>query len=204
MKPRLLATALLLILRGATPAATITLDAERLKDASGAALPLSGLVILAAGTSGTFTGPTAASFVSGDEIVVKMWDLSGGFSTAGVLAVSTGDVPLTGAWTQGDPLRLYWYPTLDLTSPAPGAGTAYGAYRDAAGLDGSAPWITPGASDTIALQFFTSDATLLRTGGSNAAAAGLASFTVVPEPHFGAFATMALALAQCRRWRPRE
>lgn len=181
-------------------ATTVTLDSEILKDAFGAAMPVSGLVVLTAGTSGNFFGPTPASLVSGDEIVLKKWDLSSGWNTAGVLGDTTGDLTLAGAWNAGDPLRMYWYPTLNLASIAPGVGTAYGTYRDAVGIDGSAAWITGGPSDTIALKFFTSDATFLTTGGSNSANAGRANLTVVPEPGTPALVALALfaALATSR------
>ena len=65
---------------------------------------------------------------------------------------------------------------------APAAGTKYGTYLDAIGLEGGAAWVAGSASDTVALKFFTADATLLVTGGSNSADAGKANLTVVPEP----------------------
>jgi hypothetical protein len=168
----------------AAHATTVTIDAEVLKDSFGAAMPVSGLVILTAGTSGNFFGPTPTSFISGDEIVLKKWDLTGGFATAGMLQETTGDLTLSGAWNAGDPLRLYWYPTLTLAAAVPEAGTKYGTYRDGVGIDGGAAWITGGPSDTISLKFFTADATVLNAGGSNAANSGVANLTVgsVPEP----------------------
>lgn len=178
-------------------ATTVTLDAEILKDAFGAAMPTSGLVLLTAGTSGNFFGPTSTSFVGGDEIVLNMWDLSG-FGTAGVLSDTTGDLALSGGWSAGDPLRMYWYPTLTLASATPGTGTPYGTYRDVTGLDGSAAWITGGPSDTIALKFYTSDATFLNAGGSNVANVGRANFTVPPIPEPGA--TMLIMVALPALW----
>ncbi len=163
---------------------TINLDAELLKDESGTAMPISGLVVLTAGTSGSFFGPTPASFIGGDEIVLKKWDLSA-FATAGVLSDTTGDLSFAGAWNTGDPLRIYWYPTLTLASASPGDGTEYGTYRDAVGVDGSAAWVTGGPSDTIGLKFYTADATFLNTGGSNSASAGVANLTVASAPEPG-------------------
>jgi len=194
MKRLLAPAALLGALATSGHALTITLDAESLKDALGAPMQVSGLVVLTAGTSGSFFGPSPTSLVGGDEIIVQKWDLSA-FATPGVLSDLTTDLPLTGAWTQGDPLRLYWYPTLDLADTAPGIGTAYGTYRDASvlGLDGSAPWLTPAASDTISLKFATSDAAFLFLGGSNAPSAGIASLTVVPEPGTAAFGALLCA-----------
>ena len=172
-------------------AATVTLDAEVLKDSLGAPMPISGLVVLTAGTTGSFFGPTATGFVGGSEVILKTWDLSS-FATPGLLSVTTGDIPFGGGWDTGDPLRIYWYPTLSLASLAPGAGTPYGTYRDATGVDGSAAWTTAGLGDTIALKFYTSDATFLNSGGSNTANAGRASSTVVPEPGTTALSLMAL------------
>ena len=204
MKRLLPSIALLACVGTRAQATTVTLDAEFLKDAFGAAMPTSGLVLLTAGTTGNFFGPTSASFIGGDEIVLKKWDLSG-FATAGVLSDTTGDLTLSGAWNTGDPLRMYWYPTLTLASTTPGTGTAYGTYRDAAGLDGSAAWITGGPSDTIALKFYTSDATFLNTGGSNAASFGRANLTVppVPEPGTAALILLALPAVMGRRRRHR-
>jgi hypothetical protein len=193
MKRLLLTTALLAAAHFRAHAFTINLDSELLKDESGTAMPISGLVVLTAGTSGSFYGPTPTSFIGGDEIMLKKWDFSA-FATAGVLSDTTGDLSFTGAWNAGDPLRIYWYPTLTLASTAPGTGTKYGTYRDAVGIDGSAAWITGGPSDTVGLKFYTSDATFLNTGGSNNAAAGRANLTVgsVPEPTTPALSLLAL------------
>ena len=48
-------------------------------------------------------------------------------------------------------------------------------------MDVSAAWVAVSASDTVALKFFTADATFLVTGGSNSADAGKANLTLVPE-----------------------
>jgi MYXO-CTERM domain-containing protein len=190
MKRLLLAASAGLLLTGTSPALTIMLDAESLKDALGQPMDIGGLVVLTAATSGTFFGPTPTSFAGGDELVLKKWDLSA-FQTPGVISDLASGLAFTGNWNQGDALRLYWYPELVLSSAAPGAGTAYGTYTDALGLNGSAPWVTPGESDTISLKLYTSDASfLIPSGGANAPAAGVANQTVVPEP---ATATLGLA-----------
>lgn len=162
---------------------TIDLDAELLKTSGGTAMPTSGLLILAASTlDSSFSAPTDTAFFMGDDIEIKRWDLSGGFNTAGVFSGSTGSLTLSGNWTAGDALQLFWFPTLTLSSTAPGAGTSYGQYRHATGLDGSAAWETPSDGSLVSLKFFTSDASFLISGGSNSSASGTASFTAVPEP----------------------
>lgn len=171
----------LLGLAGTAGAVTITVDLERLQDASGVSMPVTGLVVLTAGGSGSFFGPTPDSFAGGDEFVLIKWDLSA-FLLPGVIQDTLSSAELGGAWEVGDPLRVYWYPSLTLASPTPGAGTAYGTYRDSVGLDGSDPWTTPANGDSIALKFFTSDASFLSMGGSNLSEAGRASLRVVPEP----------------------
>lgn len=201
MKRLLLTTALLAALHAAALAVSMNVDAERLKDVLGAPMQVSGLVVLTAGTSGTFPGPTPSSFTSGDEIVLKKWDLSA-FGTPGALQDTTGDLALSGAWDEGDPLQLYWYPTLGLNSPEPGFGTTFGTYRHATGLDGSAPWITPGAGDIIDLKFFTTDATFLSNGGSNPSSAGDARFIVVPEPGTALMSLVGFAVIALARRRP--
>ena len=196
MKKLLLSTTLLAAIHAHAHALTITLDCEVLRDASGSAMPISGVVVLTAATTGTFSGPTPTSFVSGTEILLQKWDLSS-FAAPGIFSDLTSDLPFSGAWGTGDPLRMYWYPTLTLASSAPGAGTSYGTYRDPFGIDGSAAWITPGESDTIGLNFYTTTASFLNAGGSNSADAGLTDLTVapIPEPGTAAVGLMALLAA---------
>ena len=162
-------------------AVTITLDAEVLKNADGSAMPTSGLVILVASTNGvTFGGPTTNSLISGADLELFRWDLSA-FASNGVLSGITTDLPLTGTWQSGDPLQLYWFPTLTISSTNHGGLTPYGQYRSAGGSDGSDPWVTPALnSATISLKFFTADAVFLNAGGANPAAAGNANLKTPP------------------------
>jgi hypothetical protein len=197
MKKLLLSTACTAAVCIEAHAVTITLDCEVLKDASGSAMPISGIVVLTAATEGIFSGPTPTSFVSGTEILLQKWDLSA-FATPGVFSDITDDLAFGGTWGTGDPLRMYWFPTLTLLSASPGAGTSYGTYVDPLGLlDGSAAWVTPAESDTIGLKFYTSDASFLSAGGANSADVGLASLTVapIPEPGTAAVGVMALLAA---------
>lgn len=205
--------ALLGLLTATASAVTITIDAELLKDANGTAMPTSGLVILTAGTQGEFNGPRDGQFAYGNEFIVTKWDLSS-FITAGVISDIAVSLPFTadasGQWGEGDPLRLYWYPTLTLSSTEPVENTSFGTYRDPATvaantLDGSGLWITPGESDTISLKFFSSDASLLNIGGSNSAATGNANLLVpaspgnIPEPGSTLLLSGVAALLLARR-----
>lgn len=183
MKSIVLATLALAAVSTSAHALSIGIDAELLKTADGQAMSESGLVVLTAVTNGSQFGPTATSFTGENEIVLGKWDLSA-FATPGVFDAFAANLSFIDGWNENDPLRLYWYPTLTLSSTAPGAGTSYGTYSDAVGLDGSAAWLTPTESATISLYFYTNDATFLSPGGSNDADAGLANLTVsaVPEP----------------------
>lgn len=200
MKKLLIFSALLCAIRAS--AATIHMDAEVLKTADGTPMPTTGLIVLTAGFSGSFTGPTATSFTGIDEILLMKWDLSS-FETEGVFSDVTIDLQVDAGWNAGVPLMLYWYPTLTLDSTEPGLGTSFGQYSDALGIDGSAPWVMPAAAETVSLKFFTADATFLSAGGSNSADAGRASLTVeaaIPEPSSVALlCSGALLLARRRR-----
>ncbi|MFM2082400.1 MAG: hypothetical protein RL380_1091 [Verrucomicrobiota bacterium] len=137
-------------------------------------MPTTGLVIMVASTTDTnFAAPTASGFVSGDEVEVARWNLSGQ-ATAGILVDGTIPLTLSGNWNSADPIAIYWFPTLNINSVAPTNGTPYGFYRDDVGLDGSDPWVTPPSGITYNLAFLTTD-----TGvGSVATSAGNASLTV--------------------------
>lgn len=192
---KLLTTALFAaILPVSGQAAIITIDAELLKNALGGAMPTTGLVVLTAGPTGTFGGPTALSFTSGDEVVLQRWDLAA-FGMAGILSDRTSDFAFSGSLGEGDPVRIYWYPTLNLASAEPGAGTSYGTYRDAVGLDGSSAWVLGGEGDLTSLKMYTSDSTFLRAGGSNPGSAGNANLQVIPEPGTISLSLAALAVA---------
>ncbi|MDB6057001.1 MAG: large protein [Verrucomicrobiales bacterium] len=181
---RLLLTALTLAFTWNAHALSISIDANLLKDANGNAMPTTGLVMLVASTNdATFNGPTPLNFVSGDDVIIAKWDLSsangGGFDTAGVLSAF---VNTTVAISSTSPLRLYWYPTLNFNSTAPGQNTPYGTYTDAVGVDGSAKWFGDTPSATITLRFLTTDAnTGFDNAGSNPPATGIAN-QVTPTP----------------------
>jgi hypothetical protein len=153
---------------------TFNVYANKLKTANGQPLPTTGLVLLVASTNGTvFGGPTAGAFTSGDDIVLARWDMSTALSS-GEFLNSANNLAFFGSWNAGDPLALYWFPTMTLASVGPTNGAPYGFYRDPVGVDGSFPWVTPSAGSTINLDFLTAEA-----GSSvNLAVAGNASLVV--------------------------
>lgn len=148
-------------------------------------MPTSGLVLLVASTADdSFAPPTPAAFVSGDDMIVGRWDLSALHEPGQLLDLVTTN--LQGAWTPGDPLLLYWFPSLTLSATAPGAaGLPYGTYRSNVATDGGESWITPSDGSTVSLRFLTSDSIV---AGSNPALAGVALHRVQKQQ-----ATIALA-----------
>ena len=162
---------------------TINLGASSLDQVNGVPMPVTGLVLLVASTTdSTFGGPTASAFVTGDDVEVARWDLSA--DNIPGLINNTTIATLTGAFGAGDPLAIYWFPTLDISAVAPGGGTTYGFYRDpgadsSATLDGSDPWVTPADGSTVGLLFLTADGLV---GGSNPASAGDATSAVNQVP----------------------
>ena len=155
-----------------------------------ATAPDSTLLILAADTANDgFQGPTPSAFVTGDDVELGRWTLrtslldNPGFGSFG-LQLTTAALSAFPGLTFGDPLRLYWYPTLTQasTSPTfPTAGTPYGTYRDDTDPDAAGPkiaYLFPGDNgNTYTLELLT-----LAEGGSLSEATGVANLTVVPEP----------------------
>ena len=161
--------------------ATVTLitTASNLKTATNSPMPVTGLVLLVASTTdNVFAPPSPNAFVTGDDIIVGRWDLSSMNAPGQLLNLTT--MALSGDWNAGDPLKLYWFPSLTLTSLTPGAeGVPYGAYRADLTPDGGDPWITPADGATVSLRFLTDDST---AGGSIAAASGNAGLVVEKIP----------------------
>jgi len=138
-----------------------------------------GLVLLVASTNNlAFGEPTSTSFATGDDVVLFRSDLSGlgepGFFEA-VLNLSLSSFP---GLKRGDPVQLYWFPALTVSSNSPGEGATYGFYRHDTGLDGSAAWVVPGDGALVNLTFIT-----MSQGGSNPDPLGYASHVnVIPRP----------------------
>ncbi|MDB6059648.1 MAG: hypothetical protein JWO95_3492, partial [Verrucomicrobiales bacterium] len=170
-------------------ALTIQVDADLLKDANGVAMSTNGLVVLVASTTdSTFNGPTTGAFTTGDDIVVAKFNLASS-GAPGVLIDVAASLSFTGNWNPGDPLSIYWYPTLTTNSAGPNAGTPYGMYTTTSPLDGSDAWVTPQSSANIDLRFITSDSDTNNghLTGSIPASAALANLTVggIAQPNLG-------------------
>ena len=175
MKKIFLLACVILATGRAPGAVLINLDAELLKNSSGA--PMNGLAILMASPTASFNAPTATSFLNGNAEVYR-WNVAGGITEI------SQSIDLSLSVQSGYPLQLYWFPGLSTGSTAPGAGATYGSYRDGTGgVDGGDVWTVPIDGQPRTLVFATSDATVLFSGGSNPSAAGLA-ITPVPESAF--------------------
>jgi len=162
---------------------SLNISADTLKTAGGSSLmPAGGLVILVTTTNGTtFGGPTATAFASGPgDIEIARWSLG----SPGAFSDGVDNLSLSGGIAAGQALALYWFPTLTVAAAAPGAGTAYGFYRDSVantgagtGADGSDPWFIPADGTTGWSPFLWTD------GPSVADSAGYASYTVPGGNH---------------------
>ena len=157
---------------------SINISAERLQDPSGIDMAESGVIVLVADTSGGgFEGPSDTAFVTGDDFMIGKWDIAtAGGNMPGAFQGTTGAVSFSGDWGKGDPLAIYWFPTLSGSDAVPGAAVPYGMFANGT-EDVTDPWTTP--ADGIsghALIFLTTDAdNLLPGGGSSDSADGLAS-----------------------------
>ena len=195
----------LLALSGVGARATVTFNiyATELRTAGGTSLMAqNGLVLLVADTSNDgFSGLTAGapltvnSFLSGDDLVLARGDLTGGdlgyFIGSANFSLGANNL---GA---GDAVKLYWFPTLTLSSTTADESTPYGSYRSATGLDGSAPWVVPNdGTPSLDLKFFTSGNTYGEPG-SNDPTLGWANQTVAPVPEASNLITAALAVGLC-------
>ena len=136
-----------------------------------------GILILVADANGNgFGGPSATAFVTGDDVLVGKWDIAThGGNSSGVFSGSTGALSFAGEWGQGDPLAIYWFPTLGASATAPGSAVPYGSFSN--GMhDGTDPWTTPAdGTSGHKLIFLTTDASSLNAaGGTEPASQGLA------------------------------
>ena len=183
----LLAVLACLIVSSSRAAVSIDISVGKLYDASGNYAPKGALLILAADTGRDgFDLPTPGSFLGNDAELAR-WDVdfeitdpepSPGTSTTSV-SISLAAVPNLDV---GDPLKIYWYPTLTTAATAPGAGTQYGAYRTDVDPDGSTAvkiaYILPEERQSP----WNLDMLTFAGGGTLSEETGKASLSVVPEP----------------------
>ncbi len=186
---------------------TLSLAGGYLKDQSTTDVPYgSGVLLLVASTGdSTFTAPSTSSTLTvgsaispgSDDIVLFKSTISGdgnlnGAQNPGEFRQLTGALTLgtaaSGTVAAGDPIIMYWFPTVSSAATTLTAGTDYGAYRSiiAAGstdADGSSAWYVPSnGTSAYNLLFLTSDAGSTINTGTSGIAYGQAVDTVAPEP----------------------
>ena len=159
---------------------TINLAGAVLSNAAGTAIPNGGLVLLVSSTTNsTFTAPPSTastavgSVIADDDIIIgsatidsAASGITGGFAKA-------INITFSGNLNAGDPIQLYWFPTLTSASTTLGQGVAYGSYRtDSIASDSDIAWVLPADGATATLKVLTTTA-----GGSIADTAGRATLT---------------------------
>ncbi|MCS7062757.1 MAG: PEP-CTERM sorting domain-containing protein [Methylacidiphilales bacterium] len=135
------------------------------------------LVVVASLSNSTFGAPTPTSFTGEpDDVVLAKLSIGAGTNVTGAIVdLFTIDANNFPGLNGGDPLALYWYPTLTTSSLQPGAGTPYGTY--------SGPWTLPAspgiytASDPGGILFVSQS-----LGGSFNNSLFTTNFVTIPEP----------------------
>jgi hypothetical protein len=175
-----------------TGSVTLNFTLGELQDATGAALADGALLQVVSLSSGSiFGGPTAESFLGGNEIL--LWSGVFDSTTTGAPGAMLFSFSLTvhavhesGLWAREfAPVLIRWYPTLTSSDAlaAPGA-VAYGEYG--AGVPG---WVIPAAGGLADLTFLTES-----LGGTEANALGAAGKQIAAVPEPGAVGLMSLVL----------
>ncbi len=176
------------------PPTTVNMVAADLQDGSGNLAPSNSVAVLVADTGNNgFANPQPDFALSigavwgADDVVVGLWDLGDSVNCSGndggALCAQT-IVNYLGGVAPGQTLKLYWFPSLTLSSNTLGV-TTYGGYTDQVGIDGSDVWQMPVGGSTLNLLFLTDPyGSNPRTTGqgtlSTAGTAPLASFTASP------------------------
>ena len=176
------------------PPTTVNMVAADLQDGSGNLAPSNSVAVLVVDTGNNgFADPQPGFALSvgavwgADDTVVGLWDLGDSVNCSGndggALCAQT-IVSYMGGIAPGQALKLYWFPSLTLSSNTLGV-TAYGRYTDPVGIDGGDAWQMPAGGSTLNLLFLTDPwGSNLRTNGqatlSTAGVAPLASFTTSP------------------------
>lgn len=158
---------------------SISVDAEKLQDGSGGAMPTTGILLLVVSTEDDdFVLPTVDEFIpaSSDDLILASWDLSDGGGVAGIFSGLAPNLSYESGYDEGDPLMLYWFPDATKSSTGPGTGASYGLFRDDTGILTGNVWELPSDGTLLyALKFFTEDATQMAAGGDVPAFAGSAA-----------------------------
>jgi hypothetical protein len=200
----------------ANASVSFSIDGDLLKDSSGFAIGQNSLFLLVSSlNSANFdaivagSSTSVGSLLNTDDRIIARGNLSA-FGENGVLNTTVLGTILdstaggsNAGWNPGDPLALLWFPTLTSASGTIGTGTTYGLYTNALAVDGSDPWITP--ADGVSnhrLYFYNQSGGSLVTG-SNSAASGNASLTVVavPEPSRSLLGLIGFCMVALRRRR---
>ncbi len=156
-------------------AVTINILAGQLSDQNSNPVPLGSLLVLVASTlDQSFSPIQPNAFASGDDIVIAQFATN---STPGTVSYAINNYNLSGNLNAGDPLALYWYPTLDINAVAPGFGTPYGMFTDPLGTLISTPFTVPVDGGTITYSIVTQN-----LGGSLANNVLYANLITIPEP----------------------
>ena len=211
---------------GATQAqSTFSLDIDagylRNTSATGAVVTSGALLQLIASPSGTFTNPTATSFLSGDEALISSFAFSTVMGNPGETVNPLNSLLFTTTnytVTSGEKLELRFYPTLTCDSSStnynttgPGTSKSFGGVRSdtvefSTAVDPTeTTWIVPAAGSTVDLDYITSD-----NGGTAAftpASAAATGITPVPEPSTyagGLLGCALIAYVSRRRMRSRH
>ena len=148
------------------------------------------LILVASTIDSTFNLPSTAGYASGDDVVLSRLAITGDGNNSGSLTAGefsqtiTADYAAFANLSAGDPLMMYWYPTLSLTDTVPTANAPYGSYRSAtANADGSEAWVAPAdQSFGYLLLFVTQDAGSSVNTATSGIPFGQTNATVVPEP----------------------
>jgi hypothetical protein len=175
-------------------------------------MPQNGLLLLVTSTGNSeFTEITpTTTFFEGfslngsDDLVLAKWNLD----EPGVIAnrpftISSFGV-MSPSWNAGDPLRIYWFPTLTTASESAPVGTQYNFFpnHDTEVSPDINSWRTPSDGGIDVFEFLTESGD---DAGTFPDSRGLANITVVPEPstYAALFALGCMAWAAATRRRRR-
>ena len=160
---------------------SVEVNAGILSNAAGTPLPDNGLLQLVVSQSGTFTAPTANSFVTGDNYIAYQFAVNGS-TTSGTIGETdtTFTLTLSSNIVANEEAVLRWFPGLTTASTSPGtADTTYGQFRSNSSEGfGDSPWYIP-ASRAVTFAFTTTSS---NEGGPYADSVGEAQNSIVPEP----------------------